>query len=94
MNYLFPQVLVPVRFHSLILYEMCVEQWPSQTAKMMYTTGVLLVQAVIPALVVGAVHTRIATYLHRHARSLHDQRRVHREIERNRRTTLLLSSEY
>ncbi|KAG8326652.1 hypothetical protein J6590_035746 [Homalodisca vitripennis] len=85
------QTLVPVKFHNMILYEMCVEQWPSQKLKVFYTTSVLLVQAVIPVMVVGVVHTRIASHLRSHARTEHDQTRMNRKIERNRRTTLLLS---
>lgn len=72
---------------------MCLEQWPSQDLKVTYTVAVLLLQAIIPALVVGVVHTRIATHLRRHARGQRDMRRVHRELERNRRTTLLLTCE-
>lgn len=85
---------MPVRFHRLVLYEMCLEQWPSQDLKVTYTVAVLLLQAVIPALVVGVVHARIATHLRRHARGQRDMRRVHRELERNRRTTLLLTCEF
>ncbi|KAJ9574575.1 hypothetical protein L9F63_008258, partial [Diploptera punctata] len=37
------------------------------------------------------VHARIASYLHAHATTQRDSRRARKELERNRRTTLLLS---
>lgn len=88
------QVIEPFRFHRVVLYEMCIERWPAQELKVTYAVCVLLVQAVIPALMVCLVHARIASYLHAHARTQKDLRRAHREIQRNRRTTLLLSGQY
>lgn len=92
-NYLLQEV-VPVTFHSLVLYETCMEVWPSSRLKVTYTATILLFAAVLPVVVVATVHTRIATHLYHHARtrSHNDERWVQREIERNRRTTLLLSS--
>lgn len=81
----------PVTFQRVILYETCIERWPRQEWKILYAICVLLVQAVIPALVVGAVHARIASYLHAHAKTQKDSRRAQRELHRNRRTTMLLS---
>lgn len=60
---------------------------------MLYSACILLVQAVIPALVVGVVHARISSHLHAHAKTQRDSRRAQRELARNRRTTLLLSGE-
>lgn len=37
------------------------------------------------------VHARIASYLHAHATTQKDSRRARKELERNRRTTLLLT---
>ena len=37
------------------------------------------------------VHARIASYLHAHATTQRDSRRARKELERNRRTTLLLT---
>lgn len=89
------QAVVPVSFRSLVLYETCVEVWPSPHLKVTYTASILVLAAVIPVVVVATVHTRIATHLyhHAHTRNHHDERWVQREIERNRRTTLLLSGE-
>lgn len=80
-------------FHRLVLYETCIERWPSHSWRVSYGASLLLVQAVIPALVVCAVHARIASYLHAHARTHTDMRRATREIQRNRRTTLLLTGQ-
>lgn len=49
--------------------------------------------AVIPPLVVAVVHARIANHLRVHTMTQKDSVRAKREIERNRRTTLLLSGE-
>lgn len=49
--------------------------------------------AVIPPLVVGIVHARIAKYLNEHARTQKDSRRAQKELERNKKTTVLLSGE-
>ncbi|RZF35569.1 hypothetical protein LSTR_LSTR005097 [Laodelphax striatellus] len=84
-------VVEPLTFSHVVLYETCIERWPSQTLRIFYTASVLLVQAVIPALVVGVVHARIASYLHQHANTQKDSRRAKRELQRNRRTTMLLS---
>ncbi|XP_039293547.1 neuropeptide F receptor [Nilaparvata lugens] len=87
----FYQVVEPLTFSHVVLYETCIERWPSQTLRVSYTASVLLVQAVIPALVVGVVHARIASYLHQHAQTQKDSRRAKRELQRNRKTTMLLS---
>uniref|UniRef100_A0A1B6EEC8 G-protein coupled receptors family 1 profile domain-containing protein n=1 Tax=Clastoptera arizonana TaxID=38151 RepID=A0A1B6EEC8_9HEMI len=85
------QRTVPFTFHQVVLYEMCLEGWPSIEVKILYGTCVLLVQAIIPAAVVGIVHARIASYLNAHAKTQRDSRRAKRELQRNRRTTVLLS---
>lgn len=85
------QVVEEIKFNQLVLYETCIEKWSSQRLKVGYAACVLMVQAVIPALVVGLVHAQIAAYLNAHARTQRDSRRAQRELQRNRRTTLLLS---
>ncbi|KAG8283452.1 hypothetical protein J6590_016712 [Homalodisca vitripennis] len=87
----FYQVVEPFKFQELVLYEICIESWPSQHLKVMYSAAILLVQAVIPALVVGGVHASISSHLHAHAKTQRDSRRAQRELARNKRTTLLLS---
>ncbi|KAL1138457.1 hypothetical protein AAG570_008521 [Ranatra chinensis] len=85
------QVVEPFTFQRLVLYETCIERWPSQRLKVAYAVCVLLLQAVIPALVVCVVHARIASHLNAHAKTQKDSRRAQRELNRNRKTTLLLS---
>ncbi|XP_046666920.1 neuropeptide F receptor-like [Homalodisca vitripennis] len=87
----FYQVVEPFKFQELVLYEICIESWPSQHLKVMYSAAILLVQAVIPALVVGGVHASISSHLHAHAKTQRDSRRAQRELARNKRTTMLLS---
>ncbi|XP_049859966.1 neuropeptide Y receptor type 2-like [Schistocerca gregaria] len=76
---------------QLVLYEACIERWPSRRLQLAYAAGLLLLQAVLPAAVLATVHARIARYLHAHANTAADSRRARRELRRNRRTTLLLS---
>ncbi|XP_063229124.1 neuropeptide F receptor-like [Bacillus rossius redtenbacheri] len=78
-------------FQRVVIYETCIERWPTRAAQLGYTVCVLLLQSVIPALVVSAVHARIASYLHAHAKTQKDARRARKELERNRKTTLLLT---
>ncbi|XP_068084812.1 neuropeptide Y receptor type 2 [Anabrus simplex] len=94
----FFQVVEPVTLpfelglnQNVVLYEVCIEHWPSRNAQLLYTVCVLLLQSVLPAIVVATVHARIAAYLHAHARTQRDSRRARKELQRNRRTTLLLS---
>ncbi|PSN40738.1 hypothetical protein C0J52_16798 [Blattella germanica] len=85
------QVVEAVTFQRVVLYEACIERWPSSRARLFYAVCLLLLQSVIPALVVATVHARIASYLHAHATTQRDSRRARKELERNRRTTLLLT---
>ncbi|XP_054262500.1 neuropeptide F receptor-like isoform X2 [Macrosteles quadrilineatus] len=87
----FYQVVEPFKFQEVVLYEMCIESWPSQELKLLYSVCILLIQAVIPALVVVVVHARISSHLHAHAKTQRDSRRAQRELARNKRTTVLLS---
>lgn len=84
------QVVEPVTVKQVYLYDTCIEKWPSHNLRIIYTTCILLVQAIIPALVVGVVHARIASYLHTHAKSQKNVQRAHRELRRNKKTTILL----
>lgn len=84
------QVVEPLKFHQIILYEYCLERWPSTDIKVAYNIAVLLIQAVLPTAVLLIVHIRIAAYLHAHTASQKDSRRAQRELQRNKRTTLLL----
>ena len=78
----------------MVLYEACIEQWPSDGIKLSYGVAILLIMAVFPPLVVGIVHARIASYLNEHARTQKDSRRAQKELERNKKTTMLLSGKF
>lgn len=80
----------PFKFQQVFLYESCREEWPSTDIKVAYNIAVVLIQAVLPATVLLVVHIRIAAYLHAHTASQKDSRRAQRELQRNKRTTLLL----
>lgn len=84
------KVVEPLKFHQVVLYEACREKWPSIDVKVAYNIAVVLIQAVLPATVLLVVHIRIAAYLHAHTASQKDSRRAQRELQRNKRTTLLL----
>lgn len=88
---MFYQVTEPVSFQGIVLYEACIEVWPSEYYKLTYAVAILLIMAVIPPLVVAIVHARIASYLNEHARTQRDSRRAQKELERNKKTTMLLS---
>jgi len=83
-------VVEPLKFQHVVLYEACREKWPSTDIKVAYNIAVVLIQAVLPATVLLVVHIRIAAYLHAHTASQKDSRRAQRELQRNKRTTLLL----
>ncbi|XP_050549049.1 neuropeptide F receptor-like [Daktulosphaira vitifoliae] len=84
------QVVEPLTFHQIVLYESCLEKWPTTEIKVAYNIAIVLIQAVLPATVLLVVHIRIATFLHTHTTSQKDPRRALRELQRNKRTTLLL----
>ncbi|KAL5243366.1 hypothetical protein ACI65C_010776 [Semiaphis heraclei] len=84
------QVVEPFQFQHVVVYETCQEKWPSTDIKVAYNIAVVLIQAVLPATVLLVVHIRIAAYLHAHTASQKDSRRAQRELQRNKRTTLLL----
>ena len=49
------QVVEAVMFQRFVLYETCIEKWPSWWARLFYAVCLLLLQSVIPALVVATV---------------------------------------
>ncbi|XP_071440849.1 neuropeptide Y receptor type 2-like [Hetaerina americana] len=85
------QVVESFAFQRMLLYETCIERWPSRTAKLSYTVSMLIVQYVIPIVVLGCIHARIAAHLNAHAQALCGSRPARRALARNRRTTLLLA---
>ncbi|XP_066964516.1 neuropeptide Y receptor type 6-like isoform X2 [Macrobrachium rosenbergii] len=81
-----------VTFKDYLLYRRCVEKWSSPVVKYAWNITLIVIQYIIPILVLSFVHGRIQNYLSSHQMSQRDARRAQREIERNRRTTILLTS--
>ncbi|KAG7169641.1 Neuropeptide F receptor-like 2 [Homarus americanus] len=81
-----------VQIKDYLLYEKCVESWSSPVVKYTWNITLIVMQYIIPILVLSFVHGRIQNYLSSHKMSQRDARRAQREIERNRRTTILLTS--
>jgi hypothetical protein len=57
------KVVEAVTFQRVLLYEACIERWPSRRARLFYAVCLLLLQSVIPALVVATVRTVPETYV-------------------------------
>lgn len=94
---IFSKTVTPVVLGELFLYEKCIEQWPSNHAKTLYTILILLAQFFIPSVVLTVTHLRIKTYLNRSVRK-HDAKssprtseRLKKELKRNNRATVVLS---
>lgn len=81
-----------VRLGHIVLYERCIFHWPSRTARNAWLILLLVTQYGIPIVVLSVVHARIKQYLGHHLMGQYDARRAQREIERNRKTTILLST--
>ena len=81
--------LPATNFH---LYNKCVSKWPSKNVMYAHMIVLSSVMYVIPITVVSSVHFSIKKYLDQHSMDLPDSRRAHRERERNRKTTFLLSA--
>ena len=75
-----------------MLYKRCIFHWPSRAARNTWLILLLVTQYGIPILVLSVVHARIKQYLGHHLMGQYDARRAEREIERNRKTTILLST--
>ncbi|BES96119.1 Hypothetical protein NTJ_08928, partial [Nesidiocoris tenuis] len=58
-----------VHLEGLILYEVCIERWPSRAAQGAYTIAMSVFQFGIPVLVLSTIHTRISSYLRLHLSS-------------------------
>ncbi|XP_063880817.1 LOW QUALITY PROTEIN: neuropeptide Y receptor type 2-like [Scylla paramamosain] len=81
-----------VKLGHIVLYKRCIFQWPSRAARNTWLILLLMTQYGIPILVLSVVHARIKQYLGHHLMGQYDARRAEREIERNRKTTILLST--
>ena len=81
---------------DLKLYEICMEVWPSEIWKKLYTTFVLLFQYIAPLAIISSLHCRICSFLrlriHLNPRTEREVQRVLREIKRHKRNMLLLTA--
>ncbi|RZF43740.1 hypothetical protein LSTR_LSTR009163 [Laodelphax striatellus] len=57
------QEVETISYGELILYEACVEKWPSKTWQICYTGCLMLAQFLVPFLVLSIIHLKISTYL-------------------------------
>ncbi|KAL1137934.1 hypothetical protein AAG570_009629 [Ranatra chinensis] len=83
-----------VRLGGLVVYEACVERWPSRQAQAAYTLALSLAQFALPVLVLSTIHARISSYLSVHLSSPPVDstcKRARREWRRNRRTMMILT---
>lgn len=82
----------PVMLGHIVLYERCVEGWPSRFVKELWVLLLLITQYIFPIFVLSIVHGSIKRYLGTHMTVRRNDRRAHREMYRNKRTTILLST--
>lgn len=55
-----------VRLGGLIVYEACIERWPSRAAQGAYTLSISVAQFAFPVFVLSTIHARISSYLRLH----------------------------
>ncbi|XP_054715308.1 neuropeptide Y receptor type 5-like [Uloborus diversus] len=94
---IFSKTVTTVSIAGMVLYEKCIEQWPSKHAKAIYTILILVTQFFTPSVVLSVTHFRIKAYLNRNQRK-HDAKssprtseRLRKELRRNNRATVVLS---
>ncbi|KAL7635768.1 UNVERIFIED_CONTAM: hypothetical protein RMT77_013585 [Armadillidium vulgare] len=81
-----------VKFGNFVLFRKCVEKWPSRFVKEVWVLLLLLTQYIFPIFVLIIVHGSIKRYLGQHITVRRNDRRAFREMYRNKRTTILLST--
>ena len=78
------------------LYKICMEVWPSEIWRKLYTTFVLLFQYIAPLSIISTLHGRICTFLrlriNLNPRTEREIQRVLREIKRHKRNMMLLTA--
>ena len=78
------------------LYKICMEVWPSEIWKKLYTTFVLLFQYIAPLAIISTLHGRICQFLRLriqfNPRTERETLRVLRDIKRHKRNMLLLTA--
>ncbi|XP_037794940.1 neuropeptide F receptor-like [Penaeus monodon] len=88
----FYYVVEEVKLQHILLFSRCIDIWPSRSVKNVWIIALLLTQYGIPIMVLSVVHARIKRYLGQHMMGQYDARRAQKEIERNNKTTILLST--
>ncbi|KAK6621926.1 hypothetical protein RUM44_001733 [Polyplax serrata] len=66
----FYTVTESVAFDDVLLYEKCIQRWPSRLVHSAFTVGLALIQFVIPVLVLTVIHLKISSYLRLHIKPL------------------------
>ncbi|KAK3599389.1 hypothetical protein CHS0354_036401 [Potamilus streckersoni] len=81
---------------DMTLYNICMEVWPSETWKKVYTTVVMVLQYMAPLAVITSLHARICSFLRMringNPKTETEMDRVLREIRRQRKNLLLLTA--
>ncbi|KAG8179621.1 hypothetical protein JTE90_002439 [Oedothorax gibbosus] len=93
---LFSKSVTTVSLAGMVLYDKCIEHWPSNYVRASYTVLILFAQFVVPSIVLTVTHLRIKAYLNRSVRK-HDathaprtSERLKKELYRNGRATIVL----
>ncbi|XP_021002775.2 neuropeptide Y receptor type 6-like [Parasteatoda tepidariorum] len=94
---LYAQTVETVGLPGIYKYEKCIEKWPWNNAKGIYTVIILLVQFLIPAIVLFTAHLKIESHLNyvmnrcnKNTAPKFGEDRVRKELLRNRRATIVL----
>ncbi|XP_065224090.1 neuropeptide Y receptor type 2-like isoform X2 [Planococcus citri] len=87
----FFQQIEAVALGEFVLYEVCLEKWPSSEMQKSYTITLAVAQFIIPLVVLTAVHMKISVYLNVHLNEPSRNSFSSREVRRNRRTMWILS---
>jgi hypothetical protein len=66
---LFYQEVERVHLGDILVFEACVERWPSPPAQAAYTIVISIAQFAFPVLVLSTIHAKISSYLSVHLSS-------------------------
>ncbi|KAA0195326.1 hypothetical protein HAZT_HAZT002919 [Hyalella azteca] len=84
--------LETVKVKDFLLYDRCVELWSSRSVQLAWLITLFLIQYIIPILVLVSVHINIKNFLNKHQMHNLSAARKTQELDRNRRTTILLTT--
>lgn len=81
---------------NVTLYHICMEVWPFDWMRKLYTTCVLLIQYAVPLAIISSLHGKICQFLkvriNENPRTDIEMARVLRDIKRQRKNMLLLTA--